>query len=269
MDTRVEPANLTIGERLREWRERRKLSQMALALAADVSARHLSFVETGRAQPGQGMLLKLAEELHLPLRERNVLLVAAGFAPVFTERRLGDASFEAVRGILELSLERHKPFPAFVVDRCFNVVMSNSALPELYDGVIAELMRPPVNVIRLMLHPGGMAPRIRNLGVWRAHFLAQMRRQIGLHADPDLQALYREALAYPFNAFGEFDGGAEPGLPAGPAVPLIVDTPLGCLSLIGATTVFGSPADVTLDEIALELMHPADAFTAQAVTRTA
>lgn len=263
MDTRVEPTPFTVGDRLRRWRERRHLSQLALAAQAGVSARHLSFVETGRAQPGRDTLLQLADELEIPLRERNVMLVAAGFAPVFQHRRFDDPSFDPIRAIVNITLERHKPFPAYVIDRHWNVVLTNAAVPELYEGVDEALMGPPVNVVRMMLHPGGLAPRIRNLPVWRSHLLAQMRRQIELTGDPQLERLLREALAYPAS------GAAAPEWTGGPAVPLEIQTRIGLLSFIGATTVFGSPVDVTLEEIALEVMHPADAFTEQAVRKAA
>jgi transcriptional regulator with XRE-family HTH domain len=259
MDTRVRTHARTVGDQLRAWRERRHLSQLALALQAEVSTRHLSFVETGRAQPGRELILRLADELEVPLRERNALLMAAGFAPVFEARSFDDPAFDSVRAIVDLTLERHKPFPAYLIDRYWNVVRSNSAVQELYEGVAPELMRPPVNAIRLILHPHAMAPRVLNLATWRAHFVVLLRRQIEMTADVQQELLLREVLAYPA------DQTKAPEEVAGPAVPLIVQTRLGRLSFIGATTVFGSPADVTLSEIALEVMHPADAFTEEAV----
>ena len=262
MDTRVSTHARTVGDQLRAWRERRHLSQLALALQAEVSTRHLSFVETGRAQPGRDLILRLADELEVPLRERNALLMAAGFAPVFEARSFDDPAFDSVRAIVDLTLERHKPFPAYLIDRYWNVVRSNSAVQELYEGVDAALMKPPVNVIRLILHPEGMAPRVLNRATWHAHFVMLLRRQIEMTADPQLEFMLREVLAYPT------DDAPAPAWTGGPAVPLIVDTRLGRLSFIGATTVFGSPADVTLSEIALEVMHPADAFT-ESVVRAA
>jgi transcriptional regulator with XRE-family HTH domain len=252
-----------LGERLRGWRERRALSQMALALQAEVSARHLSFVETGRAQPGRELILRLAEELEIPLRERNVLLAAAGFAPVFEQRPFEHASFDPVRAIIDVTLARHRPFPAFVIDRHWNVVRSNGGVPAMYDGIDASLLQAPTNVVRLMLHPLGMAPRVQRLAAWRSHFIVQMRRQFDLTADPGLGALLREALAWP--------GGMAPvdESTGGPAMTLDIDTPIGRLSFISAITVFGSPVDVTLQEIALEVMHPADAFTEGAVRAAA
>jgi transcriptional regulator with XRE-family HTH domain len=262
---RVKKESRSIGDHLRSWRERRRLSQLELSLRAEVSARHLSFVETGRAAPGRELVLRLGEELGIPLRERNTLLVAAGFAPIFQQRRFDDPSFDSVRAILDLALEKQKPFPAYVIDRHWTVVASNAAVPELYEGVAPELVRPPINVIRLMLNPRGMAPRIVNFAAWRTHLLAQVRRQLSLTADPFLEGLLREALAFPA---GKADDAGQAAI-EGPAMLLEVETRLGCLSFLGATTVFGTPADVTLEEIALEILYPADAFTDKTVRAAA
>jgi transcriptional regulator with XRE-family HTH domain len=255
----------SIGDHLRAWRERRHLSQLELSLRAEVSARHLSFVETGRAAPGRELILRLAEELEIPLRERNTLLVAAGFAPIFQQRRFDDPSFESVRAILALALEKQKPFPAYVIDRHWTVVASNAAVPELYEGVAPELVRPPINVIRLMLNPRGMAPRIVNFAAWRTHLLAQLRRQLSLTADPALDGLLHEALTFPAGKAEEGGHAANEG----PAMLLEVETHLGRLSFLSATTVFGTPADVTLEEIALEVLYPADSSTDQTVRAAA
>ena len=251
----------SIGDHLRGWRERRHLSQLELSLRAEVSTRHLSFVETGRAAPGRELILRLGEELQIPLRERNTLLVAAGFAPIFQQRRFDDPALDSVRTILDLALENQKPFPAYVIDRHWTVVASNAAVPVLYEGLAPELVRPPINVIRLMLDPRGMAPRIVNFTAWRTHLLAQVRRQLSLTADPLLESLLREALAFPAGKMND-DGHAPI---EGPAMLLRVETRLGRLSFLGATTVFGTPADVTLEEIALEVLYPADAFTDKTV----
>ena len=255
----------SIGDHLRAWRERHHLSQLELSLRAEVSTRHLSFVETGRAAPGRELILRLGEELQIPLRERNTLLVAAGFAPIFQQRRFDDPSLDSVRTILDLALENQKPFPAYVIDRHWTVVASNAAVPVLYEGVAPELVRPPINVIRLMLDPRGMAPRIVNFTAWRTHLLAQVRRQLSLTADPLLESLLREALAFPAGKMND-DGHAPI---EGPAMLLRVETRLGRLSFLGATTVFGTPADVTLEEIALEMLYPADAFTDKTVRAAA
>jgi transcriptional regulator with XRE-family HTH domain len=261
----MQTTDSSVGSLLRAWRERRGMSQLTLALDAGVSARHLSFVETGRAQPGRELILRVLEELDVPLRERNAILAAAGFAPTFRQRPFDDPSFDAVRGILKTTLTARLPFPAYVIDRHWNVAMSNYAVPALYEGVAEELMRPPVNVIRMLLHSRGFGDRLLNRGTWRTHLLAQLRRQAHLTGDPDLEALLEEALAYPHTE----SGGGEEGAGTGVVVPLDVMTSLGRLSFIGATTVFGAPADVTLEEIALEMLYPADEATERAVRSAA
>lgn len=246
------------GALLREWRQRRRMTQLELALQAEISARHLSFVETGRAQPSRDLLMHLAEQLAIPLRERNRLFVAAGFAPRFPQRDLADRALESARAAIDLVLEAHKPFPAFALDRHWQVVASNGALPALYEGVAPQLLQPPVNVLRLSLHPQGLAPRIENLAEWRAHLLSRLRRQIELTADPALESLMQEASAYaprenPVDKAHEI------------LVPLRIRAGGRTLAFFSMTTVFGTPIDVTLSEIALETFFPADAATAQAV----
>jgi transcriptional regulator with XRE-family HTH domain len=254
-----------IGLQLRTWRDRRRVSQLHLSICADVSARHLSFIESGRAQPGRELILRLAEELEIPLRERNHLLISAGFAPTFQQRSFSDPSFDSVRAVLDVALESHKPFPAYVIDRYWNVVASNDAVPELYAGIAPELVRRPMNVVRMLLHPCGLAPRIVNFAAWRAHLLTQLRRQVSLTADPTLESLLREAMSFPGRGIEEPTGSSSEGV----MVPLEITTELGRLSLLNATTVFGAPVDVTLEEIALEMLYPADAFTAKAVKKAA
>jgi transcriptional regulator with XRE-family HTH domain len=255
-------ANLPVGTLLREWRQRRRLTQLDLALDADISARHLSFVETGRSQPSREMLLHLSEELEIPLRERNALLVSGGFAPMFTERRLEDAALAAARKAVDVVLEAQKPFPAFALDRHWNIAASNSALQELYEGVDADLMKQPVNGLRLTLHPHGMAPRIANLPEWRAHLLSRLRRQIELTGDAVLEGLLKEVLSYPAEGKKSKD---QIVVEHAVLVPLKVHTSLGLLSFLSTTTVFGTPVDVTLSELAIEMFFPADAATAVAV----
>jgi transcriptional regulator with XRE-family HTH domain len=254
-----------VGTLLREWRQRRRLTQLDLALDADISPRHLSFMETGRSLPSREMLLHLSEELEIPLRERNALLVSAGFAPMFAERRLDDAALAAARKAIDVVLEAQKPFPAFALDRHWNIAASNSALQELYEGVDGELMKPPVNALRLTLHPRGMAPRIANLAEWRAHLLSRLRRQVELTADPVLTRLMEEVSGYP----GEKDASrkGEVRVENAVLVPLKIHTALGLLSFLSTTTVFGTPVDVTLSELAIEMFFPADAATAEAVRR--
>ena len=253
-----------IGEHLRDWRQRRRRSQLDLALDADISARHLSFLETGRSQPSRDMLLNLAEHLEVPLRDRNVLLVAAGFAPVFPERSLADPGLNAARAAIEAVLKAQEPWPALAIDRHWNMVTANRIVGLLLGGISAEVLRPPINVLRLSLHPEGLAPRIRNLGEWRAHLLARLSRQIDLAPDETLIALRDELRRYP----------APPPParidPLAAVVPLLLATADGgTLNFLTTTMVFGSPVDITLSELAIESLFPADAATAEAMRRVA
>jgi transcriptional regulator with XRE-family HTH domain len=255
---------LPVGSLLRQWRQRRRLSQLDLACDAGISTRHLSFLETGRAQPSRDMVLLLSEQLDVPIRERNVLLVAAGFAPVFPERTLDDPVLAAARAAIDLVLERQKPYPAFALDRHWRIAASNAALPQMYDEVAAELMQPPVNALRLSLHPRGLAPRVANLAEWRGHLLYRLRRQVELTADAALIELLREVSAYP--------GGSRPPaqtslLEHEIAVPFRIKIGDDVLSFLSLTTIFGSPIEVALSELALELFFPADDGTDAAVRR--
>ncbi|HEY7979483.1 MAG TPA: helix-turn-helix transcriptional regulator [Rhizomicrobium sp.] len=245
-----------VGSQLRQWRQRRHLSQLDLAGDARISARHLSFVETGRSQPSREMILHLAEQLEVPMRERNVLLVAAGYAPIFSERNLNDPALGPARAAIDAIIESQKPYPCFAIDRYWNVVASNSALQELYEGVAEELLKPPVNGMRLTLHPDGMAPRVENLGEWRAHLLHQLRERVELTADPKLIALQKEMLSYPAPS-------APTHVSPGDAIviPFKVRIKAGLLSFFTTTMVFGSPVDVTLSELAIESFFPADDAT--------
>lgn len=245
-----------VGEQLRAWRGRRRLSQLDLALDAEISARHLSFLETGRSLPSRGMLLRLAERLHIPPRERNRLLVAAGFAPALPERPLDDPAMAAARAAVELVLKAYEPFPALAVDRHWQLVAANAGLAPLLAGVAPALLEPPVNVLRLSLHPDGVAPRIVNLPQWRAHVLARLEQQIEASGDGVLASLLEELRGYPGGTSGEADS------LGGVAIPLVVRTERGELSFLGTTTVFGTPVDVTLSELAIEAFLPADAATA-------
>jgi len=254
-----------VGGLLRQWRRRRRLSQLDLACDAGISTRHLSFVETGRAQPSREMLLHLSEQLDVPVRERNLLLVAAGYAPIFPERPLRDPALAAAKSAIDLVLERQKPYPAFALDRQWRVVASNAALPELYEGVAADLLEPPLNAMRLSLHPQGLAPRIVNLAEWRAHLLYRLRRQVELTADRALIDLLHEVSGYP----AADRRGKTPNVEHEIAVPFRIRTSVGELSFFSMTTVFGTPVDVMLSELALELFFPADDDTAAAVRRLA
>ena len=235
------------------------MTQADLAYSAESSTRHLSCLETGKAQPSREMIARLAEYLEMPLRDRNTLLLAAGFAPAFQERSL--AALDAARTAIDAIFRAHKPYPAFAVDRRWNVVMSNSALPQLYEGCSADLMRPPVNAVRLMLHPAGMGPRIVNYAAWRAHMLGVLRHEIDARGDALLQSLLAEVAAYPAPPENEpVEGfGAAERL----ATPFRVATRFGVLSFLGTVTVFGTPNDVTLSELALEMLFPADEATAR------
>jgi len=254
-----------VGDYLREWRQRRRMSQLDLALEAEISTRHLSFMETGRASPSRDMVLHLAERLEIPLRERNALLVAAGFAPVFSERSLDDPALQPARKAMELVLAGHEPYPALAIDRHWNLIASNKAVPPLLAGIDPSLLQTPVNVLRLSLHPLGLAPRIANYAQWRAHLFERLRRQIDVSADPVLVALLNELAGYPPPAGAQQTAQAGSHEYAGVVVPFQLATANGMLSFISTTTVFGTPMDVTLAEIALESFFPADAATAQAL----
>jgi transcriptional regulator with XRE-family HTH domain len=251
-------AGATLGDHLRAWRQRRRLSQLDLALEAEVSQRHLSTIESGRSRPSRGMVLRLAERLDVPLRERNLLLLAAGYAPVFPERALDDPALGPARRAVDLVLRGHEPYPALAIDRHWTLVAANAAVGPLLRGVAdPALLAGPVNVLRLSLHPRGLAPRIANLAAWRGHLLDRLHRQVAASGDPVLAELMRELAAYP----APERPAPEPN-GAGLVVPLDLDTEAGRLSLLSTTTVFGTPLDVTLSELALESFFPADARTA-------
>jgi transcriptional regulator with XRE-family HTH domain len=256
------------GDYLRTWRQRRHMSQLALALEAEISQRHLSFLESGRSAPSREMLLHLAERLDMPLRERNAMLLAAGFAPVYGERTLEDPAMIAARGAIELVLKGHEPFPALAIDRHWNLVAANAALGPMLAGVAERsLLEAPINVLRLSLHPEGLAPRIANLGEWRAHLLDRLRRQIAVTGDPVLADLLRELSAYPVNDTLAALHAGPPTDHGGVLVPLELVTDAGLLSLISTTMVFGTPRDITLSELALEAFFPANAETAAIMRR--
>jgi transcriptional regulator with XRE-family HTH domain len=244
-----------VGELLRVWRQRRRLSQLDLANEAEVSARHLSFLETGRARPSREMLLRLAERLEVPLRERNELLLAAGFAPAYGRRALDSPDMAAVTRALDLVLTAYEPFPAVVVDRSWELVTANASVALFLDGVPAHLLEPPANVLRLSLHPEGLAPRIANLPQWRAHLLHRLGREAHLTGDPGLAALHRELAALP--------GGTDRSTPDGIAVPLRLRTDDGVLSFLSTVTTFGTAVDLTAAELSVEAFLPADEVTAE------
>ena len=254
----------TVGTLLREWRQRRRLSQLDLANDAEISTRHLSFVETGRSLPSREMVLRLADRLAVPLRERNSLLTAAGYAPMYRERPLDDPALAGARQAVQALLAAHEPWPALAVDRHWNLLVHNRAVAPLLAGVAPELLKPPVNVLRLSLHPQGVAPRIVNLAQWRAHLLERLAQQVAASGDAVLGALLGE-----LRALGGDDGhdGAHPDA-GGVIVPLQLRAADGSvLSFISTTTVFGTPVDITLAELALETFFPADSRTAEVLRR--
>jgi transcriptional regulator with XRE-family HTH domain len=246
----------SVGDLLREWRQRRRLSQLDLALESEISTKHLSFIETGRATPSREMLLHLAECLMVPLREQNVLLVAAGYAPIFPEHSLDAPELHAARQAVDLVLKGHEPYPALAIDRHWNLVAANSVLPKLLFGLPAELTQAPINVVRLSLHPAGLAPNIVDYPSWYAHVVGRLRQQIEISADPILVDLYQEVSAYPMphNQHRVPDQGQA-------VVPFELQTAYGLLSFITTTTVFGTPIDITLSELALELFFPTNQAT--------
>jgi transcriptional regulator with XRE-family HTH domain len=256
----------SIGPLLREWRERRRLSQLELALDAGISTRHLSFVETGRSRPGREMLMRILEQLEVPFREQNRLLLASGHAPAFPERSLEDPELLPVREALDQILTRHEPYPAVVVDRAWNLVAANSAMRGLTEEVAIDpaLLEPPVNVLRLGFHPRGLAPLIVNLGRWRAHFCRRVERQLAVTGDPDLAALLEEVAGYPIP-------GDEPDPAPDPEAremlgPVRFRAPGGGeLSFFGMFATFDTPFEVTISELAMELLFPADRVTAEAL----
>lgn len=260
-------ATRPIGDLVREWRQRRRLSQLDLACDAQISTKHLSFLETGRAMPSQEMLLHLADRLAVPLRDRNVMLRAAGFAPCYHERALTDPDFRLARQSIGLILAAHDPYPALAVNRHWSMAASNNAVANLTAGVDPLLLTPPVNVIRLSLHPAGLAPRIVNLVEWRRYLIARLQQQIEVTGDPVLVDLVEEVRDFP--------------LPPGPAgkatpqdhellaVPFRLATVHGPLSFFSTTTVFGTPVDITLSELAIESFFPADPSTAAIMRRMA
>ncbi|MEU6064345.1 MULTISPECIES: helix-turn-helix domain-containing protein [Streptomyces] len=255
------PADKGVGPLLRAWRERRRVSQLELALRADSSARHISFVETGRSRPSEEMVLRLAEHLDVPVRERNALLLAAGYAPHYPETPLDDPALDALRDGMERLIRGYEPYPALVVDATYTVVAANRGIAMLLDGVPESLMTPAPNAMRLTLHPEGLAPRIRNLREWRGHLLAQMDRQIALHRSDVLRELYEEVAAYPVPEDAPADEPAEPV--AYFALPMRIEHEGRTLSFVSSISTFNTPMDVTVAELAIETFLPADPATAK------
>jgi len=258
-------ASRTVGDMLREWRQRRRMSQLLLASEAEISTRHLSFVESGRALPSREMVMHLAERLEVPLRARNALLVAAGYAPLFRERPLSDPQLSAARQAVDLVLKGHEPYPALAIDRHWTMVAANRAIAPLVARADPKLLAGPVNVLRLSLHPDGLAPHIVNWHAWREHVIGRVQRQAETSGDAALASLVGELSAFPApphagkpDQAGAFEANQI-------AVPFRIATDLCVLSFFSTTTVFGTPVDVTLSELAIEAFFPADDDTAQAL----
>ncbi len=254
-----------VGELLKTWRRTRRYSQLELANRAEISQRHLSFMESGRSVPSREMLLRIARHLEVPQRERNRLLVAAGFAPVYRERRFDDPAFQPVRATVERLLAAYEPFPALAVDRHWNMVLANRSVATLLVGVSRALVEPPVNVLRASLHPEGLAPKIVNLSQWREHVLSRLASQIETTADPILEALYDELSSLPPPLTAETETSQAEDDPTTLAVPLVLAHGGRTLRFLSTTTVFGTPVDVTLAELAIESFLPADQETSRAL----
>ena len=257
--TKVVGASTGVGPLLRLWRERRRLSQLELALATDVSARHISFVETGRSKPSESMILRLAAELHVPMRECNALLLAAGYAPAYPETPLDAPTMAPLRGVLDQLLSGYEPYPAIVFDSAYDIVATNRAIVTMLDGVADELLQPPMNVIRLALHPNGLAQRIVNYAQVRRHLIDRVRQHLRIWHSDRLRSLLDEMLAYP----SDHDDGADSSGETPFALPLRLRGPAGELSFISTVATFNTPLDITVAELGIETFLPADPQTAK------
>ncbi len=257
--TAIQTPQRSVGEMLREWRESRRLSQLEFSLQAQVSSRHLSFLETGRSHPSRDMILRLAEQLDVPLRERNHLLLAAGYAPAYAETPLDSPRMETVRAAIRQVLAGHEPYPAIVVDRTWNLVDANASVALFVEGVAQEVLTPITNCMRLSLHPQGLAPRIVNLGEWRAHLLGRLRRQVARSADPAIVALCDEIECYPCD---QPEPEVELPGPGDIFAPLRIRHDGRELSFFSTVATFGTALDITVAELSIESFYPADAATA-------
>lgn len=253
------------GDLLRDWRQRRRLSQLALAIDADISQRHLSFVESGRSLPSRDMVLRLTEQLDVPLRERNAILMAAGFAPIYRDRPLGAPELAGARSVIQRILDGHDPHPALAVDRHWTLLSANRAVGLLLAGVADHLVAGPVNVLRVSLHPDGLASRVVNFREWRSHIVKRLSHEIDVSGDPQLAALLDELKSYPVPFEARGPGKQDSSGHADIAIPLILRSDAGPLSFLSTTTVFGTATDVTLSEVTIEAFFPADAETSKAM----
>ena len=263
----IHTASQPIGNLLRDWRQRRRFSQLDLACEAEISQRHLSFIESGRSTPSREMILHLAEQLDVPLRERNAMLLAAGYAPTFAERTLDSPEMVEARRVLDVILKGHEPYPALVVDRHWTLIAANASVPPLMVGVEPKLLELPVNVMRLSLHPGGLAPRIVNLGAWKAHAVERLRRQHRITGDKTIEVLLAEISGYEYAGQGSDAQEPAHGPASDVAVPLKLRTDAGLLSLLSTTTIFGTAVEITLSELVLEAFYPADQATGDILRR--
>ncbi len=255
----------SVGDLVRSWRELRHLSQLDLALEAEVSQKHLSFIESGRSTPSREMVLHLAEQLDVPLRDRNTMLLAAGFAPVFRDRSWDDPALSRARDSVERLLTAHEPYPALTFDRHWNLLGANQAVWPLLGTVDPGLLKPPANILRISLHPAGLAPQIVNLAEWRGHLLDRLRRQLRITHDPALHELLKELTGYQPQPARALSGEPHHHLAEEIAIPLRLNTPAGVLSFLSTVTVFGTPVEITLSEFTLEAFYPADSETSAAL----
>ncbi len=261
-------AQRPVGELLRDWRLSRGKSQLDLSVDTGVSTRHLSFVETGRSRPSPELIIRLAEQLEVPLPDRNTMLLAGGYAPAYPSHELSDPQLTPIRQAVRQILTGHNPYPALLVDQHWHLLDANPAVAVLTAGADARLLKPPVNVLRLSLHPDGMAARIVNLPQWRRHLLHRLHRQVVATRDPVLAELYEELAGYPGGPPQDAQGmDAAQGINevAGIVVALRYRQGERTLSFVSTTTVFGTPLDVTVAGLAIEAFYPADPATADAL----
>ena len=252
----------SVGALLRDWRTRRRLSQMELALDVGVSPRHLSFVETGRSRPSAEMLVKLAARLQVPLRERNRMLLSSGYAPRYSQQPLQARDMQPVLAALLRLLDLHQPYPGLVLDRQWNVVLANDAAMTLTALLPLALREPRLNIFRASLHPQGLSRVTANFEEWAGYLLSTLQRAVSNSSDAELASLEQEVLNYP-NVLALRSKrqviAPDPAL----LVPFVLELPAGRLSMFTTLTSFGTPRDVTLEELCVELFYPADAATLQ------
>lgn len=260
MSTQAISSDRSIGDYIRDWRQHRRYSQLALAVDIDLSQKHLSFIESGRSIPSREVVLRIAAGLGVPLRVRNLMLLAAGYAPVYRERRLDHPDLAAARAAVDRVLKAYEPFPAVAIDQRWNLVSANAAVAPLFDAVEDRtLLEPPLNVLKASLHPRGIGRLILNYGEWARDLLRRLSAQLEASGDPaiaDLMAELRELAGIPPGHEGHDEHG-------GVFVPLRIQLPNGVANFISTTTVFGTPTEITLSELVIEAFLPADEATAR------